>query len=408
MARHTEGEIFSRDGWWYLRCQHNGRSIKRALGTRDRADAERAKEPMLQRIIDPQFGLPLAEAFDSFVNSPARPQCGPGQLANYVTTWQHFRLWLEKVFPEIKTLGDIMPAIGENYFATQEMAILSPGTYNQTLGRLRVIMRVLMPRVAPGEGVFDTIQNKRRPRGGPSTGRRELSEAELRAVCAAADAEYRPLFAIGLYTGMRLGDCATLRWEELTDDLSHVARRTLKTGRMVRIPVHRELRAILEETPKENRKDWVLPGIAVDYAVDRRRVSERIQKVFEKAGITQTSQKHAGMNRATCAVGFHSLRHSFVTICAKAGVPLSVVQELAGHGSPAIQRAYLHMGSEAGRAIAALPSLIEAPCPPALPSGACCHNWTLWSMSHDCGYLQDMERAIEPVKFCPWCGARKE
>jgi len=42
--------------------------------------------------------------------------------------------------------------------------------------------------------------------------RRELTIEELRRVCNAATGELRTLLAIGTYTGLRLGDAATLRW----------------------------------------------------------------------------------------------------------------------------------------------------------------------------------------------------
>ena len=58
-------------------------------------------------------------------------------------------------------------------------------------------------------------------------------------------------------------------------------------------------------------------------------------------------------------VGFHSLRHSFVSLCAKAKTPLHVVQKLVGHGSPLLTaEVYLHLDSEQKRdAIAALPKI---------------------------------------------------
>ncbi|OGV57123.1 MAG: hypothetical protein A2X49_01515 [Lentisphaerae bacterium GWF2_52_8] len=57
-------------------------------------------------------------------------------------------------------------------------------------------------------------------------------------------------------------------------------------------------------------------------------------------------------------MGFHSLRHSFVTMCAVSGVPLPVVQALCGHGSPAIQKAYIHVGAQqAQMAVNSMPDI---------------------------------------------------
>ena len=57
-------------------------------------------------------------------------------------------------------------------------------------------------------------------------------------------------------------------------------------------------------------------------------------------------------------VGFHSLRHSFVPLCAANRVPQVAVMELVGHGSPAMNRLYSHAGDEQKiKAIAALPAI---------------------------------------------------
>jgi len=46
-------------------------------------------------------------------------------------------------------------------------------------------------------------------------GRRELTVEELRTVCQSATGELRALLGLGVYTGLRLGDCSTLRWCEV-------------------------------------------------------------------------------------------------------------------------------------------------------------------------------------------------
>ena len=90
---------------------------------------------------------------------------------------------------------------------------------------------------------------------------------------AAATGELRVLFAVGAYTGLRLGDCATLRW-----DAVDMAARTLtvtprKTARRrmalpVTIPLHPSLHAVLGETPQGMRHGAVMPQTASDYVRD--------------------------------------------------------------------------------------------------------------------------------------------
>ena len=49
-----------------------------------------------------------------------------------------------------------------------------------------------------------------------------------------------------------------------------------------------------------------------------------------------------GRSRKTVVASFHSLRHTFVSLSANAGVPLPVVQSIVGHTSTARTRHYGH------------------------------------------------------------------
>ena len=65
-----------------------------------------------------------------------------------------------------------------------------------------------------------------------------------------------------------------------------------------------------------------------------------------------------GGARNAAQYGAHSFRHSFVSFCASAGVPLAVVQQIVGHGSPAMTEHYFNASHEAKQAaIEALPDM---------------------------------------------------
>jgi hypothetical protein len=76
-------------------------------------------------------------------------------------------------------------------------------------------------------------------------------------------------------------------------------------------------------------------------------------------GLETTSSETIGRRKlAANAYSLHSFRHTFVSFCANAGVPLAIVAEIVGHGNPAMTRHYSHITTEAKRgAIAALPIL---------------------------------------------------
>lgn len=48
-------------------------------------------------------------------------------------------------------------------------------------------------------------------------------------------------------------------------------------------------------------------------------------------------------------VGFHSLRHTYISLHAERGTSQAVIQANVGHGSPAMTAHYTHIGEDAAR-----------------------------------------------------------
>jgi hypothetical protein len=94
-------------------------------------------------------------------------------------------------------------------------------------------------------------------------------------------------------------------------------------------------------------------------------LTNHIQEHFEACGINTKRDREIGVRRVV-EVGFHSLRHTFVSMCAMNNVPLSVVQSLVGHSSPLMTGAYSHSNRLAEQqAVAALPAINGDPTQPA-------------------------------------------
>ena len=98
--------------------------------------------------------------------------------------------------------------------------------------------------------------------------------------------------------------------------------------------------------------------------VSTRSISKLMNKPLDDCGITTTEKSgDTHRTRSIARTGFHSLRHSFVSLCAASNVPQVAIMEMVGHGSPAMTRLYSHAGDEQkANAIMALPDVsIEAP-----------------------------------------------
>jgi integrase len=205
--------------------------------------------------------------------------------------------------------------------------------------------------------------------------RANLEPEERRKLIENAPGEYRRLFLLGTFTGLRLGDCATLQWADIHmgEETAHIIRRTEKTGREVSFTAHHELQAELERTPAGKRSGDVCPQIGERYRRDKQGVSKTVRRIFEKCDLTTQAKAGEGRKRAASVRGFHSFRVAFVTDCARVGVPLGLVQSWLGHASPETTRIYERWDTsrEGGRVVAALPSMAmpKATEAKALPEG---------------------------------------
>jgi hypothetical protein len=120
---------------------------------------------------------------------------------------------------------------------------------------------------------------------------------------------------------------------------------------------------MLADTGAGDRAEYVLPDTAALYLKNSSALSKRLHDHFERCGIKThapgTGGRGAGLPRAVVEVGYHSLRHSFVSMCREAGAALSVVESIVGHSSPAMTRHYTHTSELAATAaVAALPGVM--------------------------------------------------
>ena len=347
-----------KSGRWTMRVGINGKRYCRSTRTKDRDKAER----FLQRFLAP-FGLgekrlPLADVWNAYVMSPDRNELAPTTLNAKRIVWMHFARWMEHYHLAVDDLAGVTHEAITEYLALLR-ADLCGSTYNGRVCVLREIFHTLADKAGleddPWEGV--------RLRPDDCHSRRELTMDELKRLLAAAKkvgAEWHKLFLIGIYTGLRLGDCCRLDWSSINIGqgiIQLIPRKTRRHahGRPVTIPIHKTLGAALLETASLSGP--VLPTIAEMYQRGRWLVSQELSRIFKAANIV-TSIRIEGRKNKTPEATFHSLRHTFVSFSANAGVPLHIVQSIVGHESTAMTRHYYHENLTAlQQAVNAIPSL---------------------------------------------------
>jgi integrase len=177
-----------------------------------------------------------------------------------------------------------------------------------------------------------------------------------------ARGDWRTLILLGFYSGGRLGDLARLRWNAVD-----LVERTLsftqrKTDTKVKIPIHPQLHEALLALPAPDRSDApLLPTLYDKPGTGRSGLSMTFRKIMTEAGIDGgiAREKKGARGRNVSRLSFHSLRHSFNSVLANAGVPVEVRQLLTGHSSADMNAVYTH--HEFGRVQAAIEHLPRLP-----------------------------------------------
>lgn len=389
------GYLVKRNGVYCIRLMVDGKTRQYSLGTGDikkaRPEAEKkldeikkkknirevAAELGIEQPVD-AVNIPISNIWPLYLKSSSRPDSGDRTLKDYENKIEAFVEWMKDNRPAFVMIRQITKAVADDFLESIWKDGVSERTFNTYLQPLKLVFGEIMEKAGLEINPFSHITLKKVK----THGRRELTEKELKAVIKLLDdegtavngrQEFKTLFTIGIFTGLRLGDAATLAKSSIMLDrkiISLVPRKTEKTEKTVVIPIHPYLfDEIIKAVKRSEDSEYLMPSIASKYLNNPFELSREIADIFTKAGI-QTIKSIHGIRRVKNVpeVDFHSLRHSFVSFCASAGIPLSIVQSIVGHSSPAMTKHYAHLGDEPLKnAIAALPAIGDSK--PALTAG---------------------------------------
>ena len=347
-----------------------------------------------------QSGLLLARAWEVYLNQPNRPDSGDSTLGKYESTFNTFLLWMGRNYPKKLLVADIDHDIALEFMQAIAQSGDSNATYNKYLQTMRLIFKHLMNPAALDANPFESIPKK--PIAAVS--RKEFTPEQVKAIFDGFTTgffydteleelaegrkrrrvikriEYKPMFKeemrvlllLCCWTGCRGQDGCLMEWSNIDLErrlITYVPRKTAKkTGyRKVTLPMKAELYEALLDAAKwrsENKaqEDYILPKVADRYLRNPSGVQKDVMKIIHCAtGEATTATKDPMMGQRKLAANvysLHSFRHTFVSFCANAGVPLAVVAEIVGHGNPAMTEHYSHISTESKKsAIEALPSL---------------------------------------------------
>jgi integrase len=228
---------------------------------------------------------------------------------------------------------------------------LAPSTVNTHLKIVRACLNSARLQL----GVFDINPASRvailRTKG--NSVRRAMTLEELKTVITTCgNTPWRGLVLLGIYTGQRLGDCASVTWQQIDLQKEVIWFVTQKTGKRLEMQIAKPLFDYLTAMPAvDNPKSFVFPEFA---AIAQKRVGMLSNKFAEEVLIPSKlmlprpkAHKATGRGRSTKRqlnpLTFHSLRHSFTTMLKATGASNALAQLIVGHDSSAVSAHYTHL-----------------------------------------------------------------
>jgi integrase len=192
-----------------------------------------------------------------------------------------------------------------------------------------------------------------------------FTHEQLCAVVAKASQEWKTAILLAYYSGLRLKDAVSLSWDNVNFELRQIRYFPRKSNRglsrrpdwkkhvtgQLEVPLMPEVEAhLLAMASTDDPTAKLCPTLAGKSTGGNRGLSRMFQHVMAAAGIySDRGVEKKGKGRQFKTLGFHSLRHTFVSELANADVPADVRRQISGHSDEKIHERYTHLGLDTKR-----------------------------------------------------------
>lgn len=229
-------------------------------------------------------------------------------------------------------------------FMDKQLELLRSGTVRLYLHGLRAAFQQAVDQrlfpYNPFKGVNPTHQDR-----ADKIEKKAFTIEQVKLLTEILPGEWPDMIRVCLYTGgQRLGDIATLKWEQINLKGGIISMTTQKTKRHMNKPIITPLKEVLERRLACRMSDYVFPVAAMRHAqADNTtgKLSIDFTTLLKQFGfIEATTNVLPGNRRKVSSLSFHSLRATTVTALRLAGVPADLCRVIVGHRSELIERVY--------------------------------------------------------------------
>jgi integrase len=364
--------LYKRGGVWWIGWRHEGKQYLESTEQAEKAEAEKTLNRFEELRRQKRNGTLTAEYFALLTGKPQTRV----SLSAYLDSWladckgvtaPQTLVKYEQVAREFKEhtraeatgllLSEVTAEHVKSFFNwKRERAALS------TVGGFRRIIRsIFIQAQEEGKITGNPVQSGNRAknrvadRRDASTRKRPFTLDEIKTLHSLADDFWKYMIEAGFFTGMRMGDAVTLRRVNVDFAQNRLAYVSRKTGKSTKVPLHPKLKEIFHRFPKGKAEDFFWPEHAKRYITSGASAfSQEFYELMTRAGIVQPRDpqklgkgKGRAAKRTQTPIGFHNLRHTFVSMLKLSGANDSIAKELAGHRSDAVNLEYTHLPHDA-------------------------------------------------------------
>jgi integrase len=355
----------------------DGRRLKKSTKTTDRKLAEKlaneweelGKAGRAGRLTESHCRKVIAEMYERTVGEPLHFRTAREYLTEWVEskrneTEERAFLKYEQIIHEFlghigakadRLLREIAPADIRSWRDALKRKGLSAPTVNHAIKILR------MPFKAAHDAGYIEINPNTKSTVKPirdearNVSKDVFTPEQITALIEAAPSEdWKGAILCGYYTGLRLRDVADLEWSAVDLNARIITVATRKTRKDVILPIHPQFASWLKKQTRGIGKAPVFPSLAGKAGGGKSGLSMAFKRIMDRAKIKGRLLRDAtGEGRSQSSLSFHSLRHSFNSKLADAGVAGEIRQKLTGHTSALMNEVYTH------REIATLRAAVE-------------------------------------------------
>lgn len=369
--------IYRRGGvWWmdvYVGSGNRRKRVRKSTGCTDEVQARMVEQTMVavnrgltsrqraQKILDnilpkEERGVAISDCRSFYDDCMKREnaQLSTLELQKRLNCISRMAEWM-LANTRANFVSDITPEVAWSYSCAIGERDITVKTRNNEIGHLRTVWKMLEKHGKVEINPW-ALARVGRNRDEETHGRAFTDDevARLLEVARKIGREWEGVITVALYTGLRMGDIINLVWsgdpkKDVIVDIDGARiygtpSKTSRRGVRVNIPMHPKISEVLSRTGRD--ENLVFPWRAKHPCVGHRRKGEVwFADIMNEAGIVAEKGEK---------LSFHSLRHTFITRLADAGVAEDVRMRLAGHTNAATHGVYTHEDTQSKAAIGAL------------------------------------------------------